>query len=146
MLRVFVLILFLFLISPFTTLAANEIGVIKTTEGEVNLVRNGETLVGSVGTRLVENDVLKTGSDGSVGAIMRDDTTLSLGPGSELVMNEYIFEPKDDSFSVVLRIIRGTFIYMSGVIGKLAPESIRIETPDSTIAVRGTRLLIKVDD
>ena len=35
---------------------------------------------------------------------------------------------------------------MSGVIARLAPEKVRIETPDAVIAVYGTRFLVKVEE
>ncbi len=146
MLKVHVCILILALLCPSMVLARGEVGVIKTLEGEVSIDRAGDLRKGSVGERLFEQDILRTGSNASVGAVMQDDTTLSLGPNSELILEEYVFEPKEESFSIVLRMLKGTFIYMSGVIGKIAPDSIRLETPDSTIAVRGTRLLIKVND
>jgi hypothetical protein len=40
--------------------------------------------------------------------------------------------------------VKGTFVYLSGVIGKLSPESIRLETPVGTIAIRGTRFAAKI--
>lgn len=144
--KIHIFTLLLALLYPSMALAAGEIGVIKTAEGEVSIVRAGDTVEGIAGRTLFAQDLLRTGSHGSVGAVMQDDTTLSLGPNSELILEEYVFEPKQESFSMVLRMLKGTFIYMSGVIGKLAPDSISLETPDSTIAVRGTRLLIKVND
>ncbi len=144
--KLFIFITMLGLLCPSIALAAGEIGVIKTAEAEVFIVRAGDTIKGIIGKTLFEQDILRTGANGSVGAVMKDDTTLSLGPNSELILKEYVFEPKEESFSVLLRMVKGTFIYMSGVIGKLAPDSIRLETPDSTIAVRGTRLFIKVND
>jgi hypothetical protein len=34
---------------------------------------------------------------------------------------------------------------MSGVIGKVAPEKVRVETPDAVISTYGTRFLVSVD-
>ena len=44
-----------------------------------------------------------------------------------------------------LKIFKGTFSYLSGVMGKLAPDSVKIETPVGMVAVRGTHFLVKVD-
>jgi len=77
---------------------------------------------------------------------MTDDSTLSLGPNSELVLKDYMFNPKEGKFSFVTRMAKGTFSYISGIIGKLAPDSIRIEMPEATIAVRGTKLLVSVEE
>jgi len=40
--------------------------------------------------------------------------------------------------------VKGTFVYLSGVIAKLSPESIKLETPVGTIAIRGTRFAAKI--
>ncbi len=139
-------VLLMVLMLPGYSLAEGEIGSIKMLKGKVFIIRGGIALPAEVGAAVFQDDLLKTGYDGALGVILKDDTTLSLGPDSELSLQEYVFEPKESRFSVVLRILKGTFVYMSGVIGKLAPDSIRLETPDSTIAVRGTRLMIKVDN
>ena len=77
---------------------------------------------------------------------MADDASLSLGPDSEITLKDYLFNPKEGKFAFVTRIAKGTFSYLSGIIGKLSPDSIRLEIPDATIAVRGTRLLVKVEE
>jgi len=139
-------VLLMVLMLPGYSRAEGEIGSIKTLKGKVFIIRGGTTLPAEEGAAVFQEDLLKTGYNGALGVILKDDTTLSLGPGSELSLKEYVFEPRENRFSVILRILKGTFVYMSGVIGKLAPDSIRLETPDSTIAVRGTRLMIKVDN
>lgn len=137
-------LLMLLLLCPFAAFSADVAGTVKMLTGEVLLDRQGQSFVVVVGMPIYVEDRLLTMKDSSVGLILQDDTTLSIGPGSELLVKDFIFEPKQNRFSLVLKMFKGTFLYMSGVIGKLAPESIRLETPDSTIAVRGTRLLVKV--
>jgi len=46
----------------------------------------------------------------------------------------------------VARISRGTMAYLSGLIGKLAPEAARFETPSTTIGIRGTRFAVNVGE
>jgi hypothetical protein len=131
-------------LSPPLALAEEAIGSIKNLKGNVQIVRGGNTLPAAAGELIYPNDTLKTADGGAIGLILRDDTLISMGPGSVLEVKEYLFEPKEPRYSMILSLLKGTFVYQSGVIGKLAPESIRLETPDSTIAVRGTRLLVKV--
>jgi hypothetical protein len=134
----------LFLACPSLLWAGEAVGTVKTLSGKAFLIRQGETLELMVGMTIKAEDKVKTATGSSLGLILQDDTTVSLGPESELLVRDFIFEPKQSRFSMVLKMLKGSFLYMSGVIGKLAPESIKLETPDSTIAVRGTRLLIKV--
>ncbi len=77
---------------------------------------------------------------------MLDDTTLSLGPNSEIIIKDYAFAPKEGKFAFLGRMVKGTFSYISGLIGKLSPNSIQLEIPDATIAVRGTKLLVEVQE
>lgn len=130
-----------------TVMAMEEspVGSIKTLEGEVVITRNGQDLLAKLPGLMFKRDEIRTGPDGRVGIVLRDDTLLSLGPQSRLVLADFVFEPKHDRFSVWIKMLKGTFVYLSGVIAKLSPDSIRLETPDSTIAVRGTKLLIRVD-
>jgi hypothetical protein len=45
----------------------------------------------------------------------------------------------------VLKFVRGVAVYVSGRIAKLAPDSIRLESPAAIIGVRGTTLAIRVE-
>jgi hypothetical protein len=54
------------------------------------------------------------------------------------------FPPSEGKFDLVARISRGTMAYLSGKIGKLAPEKARIEAPTATIGIRGTPFAGKV--
>lgn len=139
-----VLCLSLLLSTP-VALAEQAIGSVKTLKGDVLIERGGAISPAVVGMPVYANDTVKTTDNAAVGLVLRDDTLISMGPASMLALKEYQFEPKESRYSMVLGLLKGTFVYLSGVIGKLAPESIRLETPDSTIAVRGTRLLVKVN-
>jgi len=141
-----VIILICLLAVPVSWAAEGYIGSIKTLEGTVEVMRQGSAVYPVAGTRLFVRDTINTGHDGSVGIILRDDTIFSLGPDSALDMKEFRFDPHKKDFSLVCRMLRGTFIFISGVIAKLSPESIKIETPDGTVAIRGTRLAIQIQN
>ena len=141
-----VIILICLLAVPVSWAAEGYIGSIKTLEGTVEVMRQDSAVYPVAGTRLFVRDTINTGHDGSVGIILRDDTIFSLGPDSALDMKEFRFDPHKKDFSLVCRMLRGTFIFISGVIAKLSPESIKIETPDGTVAIRGTRLAIQIQN
>ncbi len=125
---------------------AEVIGHIQNIEGIASILRGGAVLPGAAGAALYRNDLIRTGKPGAVGIVLTDDTTVSLGSGSELSLNDYAFDPKEGKFALVMRMIKGTFSYITGQIVKLAPETAQVRTPDATIAVRGTKLLIEVKD
>ena len=126
--------------------ASPAVGTVQKMSGPASIVRQGETISASVGQEIFENDVLKTGRDGSMGVAFSDDTLLSLGPESVLVVDQYVFAPRQGKFSIVLRMVRGTAAYLSGLISKLAPESAHFETPSASIGIRGTHFVVKVGE
>jgi hypothetical protein len=98
-----------------------------------------------IGFKIHQNDLISTGNEGAVGIIFIDDTILSLGPNTELVMDEYVFAPQKKEMSMVMRLIKGTASYLSGIIGKQSPDTVKLKTPEATIGMRGTKFLVKVD-
>ena len=134
-----------FAFSSTAALAADTIGHIQTIKGSATVIRGNLTLQAATGTALNSGDLIRTGKPGAVGIVMTDDTTISLGPNSEFSLQDYAFNPKEGKFSLVARITKGTFVYLSGLIAKLAPNAVQLIIPDATIAVRGTKLLVEVE-
>ena len=122
----------------------DSIGLVKTVTGEAAIVRDGARITAVPGAALFQGDVLRTGSPGTLGVILRDDTSLSLGAGSEVQVAEFLFEPSASRLAFVLKLTRGVLGYVSGKIARLAPEGARVETPVATLGIRGTRLAAKV--
>ena len=118
------------------------IGVVRISAGSATVTRGGNLLPATTGTRLHTGDTLGTGPDGSLGVILRDDSSLSLGPSSRLVLQDFLFSPSEGKFSLLVRLSKGTMAYLSGLIGKLAPEKARFETPTATIGIRGTHFAV----
>jgi hypothetical protein len=97
-----------------------------------------------VGQEVYESDGLRTGNDGRLGITLMDDTRVSLGPGSEVRLNSFLFTPAEGRLGLVLNFVRGMAVYVSGKIAKLAPDSIRLETPGAIVGVRGTTVAIQI--
>jgi hypothetical protein len=139
-------IVFLCLFFPCVTIASEiPVGSIKTVKGAATIIRNGNPVETKAGTRVLRNDSLKTGSDGAIGMIFRDDTLLSIGPDSKLDIREFLFSPGEGKLSFVARLLKGTAACISGIIGKLSPDSFRFETPVANIGIRGTKFAVKVE-
>ena len=118
------------------------IGVVRNSAGSATVTRGENVLPATTGTRLHTGDTLGTGHDGSLGVILRDNSSLSLGPSSSLVLQDFLFSPSEGKFSLLVRLSKGTMAYLSGLIGKLAPEKARFETPTATIGIRGTHFAV----
>jgi hypothetical protein len=145
--KFFILCLTMMILLPSVALGeGSPIGKTKNSKGDVFVIRAGKQIPVSVGERLFQNDIIRTGAASSVGIIFEDNTVLSLGPDSEIVIDEYVFTPEKGIFSMIARMLKGTASYLSGIIGKQSPESVKFQTPEATIGIRGTQFLVKVTD
>ena len=122
------------------------IGAVRNSAGSATVTRGGNVLPATTGTRLRVGDTLGTGPDGSLGVILRDDSSLSLGPSSTLVLRDFLFSPAEGKLGLLVRLSSGTMAYLSGLIGKLAPEKALFETPTATIGIRGTHFVVKAGE
>ena len=123
---------------------ADPVGFIRNAEGAGSVQRAGQDLTAREGLELVEGDVIRTASDGRIGVLFHDDTRVGLGPGSEVRIVRYRFQPTRDDLAFVLRIARGAVSYVSGKIAALGPGHVRIETPAGIVGVRGTAFAVRI--
>jgi hypothetical protein len=120
------------------------IGLVKTATGDAAILREGRRIAAQPGYQLVQGDVLTTGATGAMGVMLRDDTILSLGSSTETRIEQFAFEAAGQKPGMVVRVVRGVIGYLSGRIAKLAPGSVRLETPVATLGIRGTYLVVRV--
>ena len=125
--------------------ASSPIGLVKVTEGMATVQRGDEMLPARLGLALQEGDVLRTGADGRMGVVLRDDTRLSLGPESEIRIDRFLFAPAKGHLALVVKMARGVMAFVSGNIAKLSHDAVRVETPVAIVGVRGTQFLVKVE-
>jgi len=125
--------------------AAPSIGLVKVAAGSAVVQRADQTVPAHAGLTLQEGDVLRTGADGRLGVVLRDDTRVSLGPDTEVRLDRFLFAPAQGRLALVLKMVRGVIAYVSGKIAKLSPDAVRVETPVAIVGVRGTRFAAKVE-
>ena len=137
-----VLVLVLLCVSP--ALAVDQAGIVKTFKGQATVERGGVVLAAEEGLKLQQGDVIVTGADSAMGIIMRDNSVVSIGSDSRLELTEFVFEPAEKRMSFVSRMVKGTAVFLSGLIPKLDKRAMRVETPTAVCGVRGTRFAISV--
>jgi hypothetical protein len=122
-------------------------GRVKTVEGEAWLTsETGERRAAVVGAPVARGDKIETGSDGSVGITFRDETRVSVGPGSQVAIDDFLYAPEADQLSFGASVARGTLLYVSGAIARMAPERVKVSTPEGTVGIRGTTFLVRVEE
>jgi hypothetical protein len=132
-------------VTPVYAQQAEPAGHIKTVSGSAFVVRQNNTIAARPGDAVFASDILRTSAGGAVGVTLKDDTRISLGSDSEVRIDRYVYAPGAGGLGMVLKFVKGVAVYVSGHIAKLAPDSIRLESPSAIIGVRGTTLAIRVD-
>ena len=125
---------------------ADDVGQIKTAKGTVHVERDGKRLPAKVGMTVRQSDTLITGADGSAGVTFSDNSLLSTGPNSVLVVEHYSFDTTTHAgkFDAALR--KGTLAVVSGKMVKQSPGAMRVRTPAAIMGVRGTDFVVQVDE
>jgi hypothetical protein len=140
-------ILTLLAVSRFAANADNsQVAQIKTVAGQAEIVRNGARTVARVGDPLYEKDTIETGPDGSIGITFIDNTVMSSGPDSQIVLEDYKFSSSNFKGSMLTDMNRGTVSMISGDIARSSPGAMKVKTPTAILGVRGTRFVVEVKD
>lgn len=115
----------------FPAAAATDIGVAAAVKNDVK----GSGGVLNVGSRVFQNEVVTTGAESLAQLMFLDETTLSIGPKSQVKLDKFVFNPSKDAGSVVFSATKGAFRFITG---SQDPRHYEIKTPVATIGVRGT--------
>ncbi len=84
--------------------------------------------------RLEQNDRIRTTGAGSTQVKFLDDTLLTIGPNSEILLDQFVYDGNRAQKATV-EVVRGAMRFVSGTSDRRAYE---IKTPVATIGVRGT--------
>ena len=121
---------------------AESAGTVKTVKGLANIERNGQKLPATVGASIETSDRVTTGAEAAIGITLRDNTLLSAGPNSTLVLNKFVFDATTHAGALDAHVKRGTLSVISGKIAKANPDAVVISTPAITLGVRGTEFIV----
>ena len=122
-----------------SSIKANTQSAIGIAAMTVNLVTGTvetETKVVNVNDQIFKQEIIETNSVSSTQILFMDETVLSIGPDSRLIMDEMVYDPNSNTGKFVVTASRGLFTFITG---SLASESYEINTPTATIGVRGTK-------
>jgi hypothetical protein len=91
------------------------------------------------------HDVLETPADGSVGIILQDGTRVAMGANTTLEIDRFVYEPSEGKLGLLLRLVRGVMVYVSGKIAQFSADSVKVETPVGVVGLRGTEVAISLE-
>ena len=127
-----------------TQAAAADIGRIKTVVGQASIVRGTTTVPATPGATLSVKDVLTTGPDGRIGVAFVDNSRFAVGPNAHVSLTQFEFDDTTHKGSSLTQVDRGSLAIVSGQIAKENKDQMKVKTPTSLLAARGTRFVVDV--
>lgn len=85
-----------------------------------------------IGTRVI------TGSTGRLQVLLLDETVFTIGPNSDMVIDEFVYDPDLTPKKIMVKVSKGIFRWVTGKVAHKDPASMRVKIPVGTIGIRGT--------
>jgi hypothetical protein len=123
---------------------AVDIGDISELNGSAQIVRD-EPLKAEVNLGIQSNDEAIT-NNGRMAITFLDDSTVRLTEHSELLIDEYIYDPDPSKSKMALTFGLGTARFITGNLNRIDKQNIQLKTPTANIAIRGTDFTATVDE
>ncbi len=139
------LLALLSLINLIASPAIAGIGEITEYNGTGMVERSQEEISADLSLPIEMDDYIQT-AKGVIGITFDDETQVKVSEHSELTIDDFVYDPNTSQGSLGLKVAMGTVKYASGNIAHENPDSVDIETPSATIAVRGTAFTMTVDE
>ncbi len=122
--------------------AENSVGVVVKIQGTAVAVFEDTKRDLSSGSEIFKGDKVITHDNSQVEIRFSDSTTVSQGENSEVVVDQYIYDPADGSNSNLLfEMLKGVFRTVTGDIAKQNPDNFNLKSPKALIGIRGTTVV-----
>ena len=90
----------------------------------------------NIGKSIFFNERINTTTSGLVQVLLVDGSTFTVGPGSDLVINKFVYDPKKRTGQIVASFSKGVMRFVGGKISK-NDNAVTMNTPAGALAVRG---------
>jgi hypothetical protein len=95
----------------------------------------GSTNKLAVGARVVHKERIHTSPTGSVQLLFLDKSSLNIAPNTNLLIDEFVYDPTSGSGHMLTSLTRGTLQFIGG---KLSHEgAVTVTTPAAAVGIRG---------
>ena len=128
-----------------SSVALAEIGRIKSVAGAAQVVRGKAVTPATPGLQLLVSDVLTTGKDGRIGLTFIDNSRFAVGPNSRIALTQFEFDDTTHKGQSLTTVERGSLGVVSGQIAKENRDAMKMRTPTSLLAARGTRFVVEAE-
>jgi hypothetical protein len=130
--------------APTSPQSADPVGSVATLQGSASVTRNNATSTLALRDPVYKNDVLQTKVDGTLGITFDDETTFTLKPNTSLAVDEFVYQEGGTDNAAIFNVVRGTAAFVAAEVAHTG--NMRIDTPSSTLGIRGTTGLVEVPE
>lgn len=99
----------------------------------------------NAGSDIAPKDDLRTG-EGRMQVSFVDDSKLRMTEHTRIVIDNVVFDEDPSKSDLAMTFAQGTARFISGQLGKVDKENIRLKTPTASIGIRGTDFTVTVDE
>jgi hypothetical protein len=119
--------------------SANPIGQVEYVRGAglAQLPGQAPRVLGK-GLALAEGDRLTTAEGATAIVALQDGTRMTVRPNSEMLVQQYRYQPNASDNSMLLSLVRGGLRTLTGLLTKNAPGAAKVQTATATVGIRGT--------
>jgi len=118
------------------------VGSVASLQGSASVTHNNAPNALQLRESVYKGDVLQTGVDGTLGITFDDDTTFTLEPNSRIAVNDFVYRRGGADNAATFNVLRGTVAFIAAEVAHTG--NMKIETPTSSLGIRGTTGLIEV--
>ena len=97
-----------------------------------------------IGYDIVFGERITTTDQGQAQILFIDESSLTVGPNSDLVIDSFLFDPEAASGELAASLAKGVFRYVGGRISKTNPVELR--TPTAVLSIRGGVALVRLEE
>jgi len=97
-----------------------------------------------IGNSVFYNQRINTTGEGLVQVLLVDGSTFTVGPGSDLVIDKFVYDPSKGKGEVVASFSKGVMRFVGGKLSK-NEGGVTVNTPSGALAIRGGMFQLKVD-
>ena len=121
-----------------------DIGDVSELNGSAQIVRD-KPYEANLKFAIQSNDEAIT-KDGRMAITFLDNSTVKLTEHSQLLIDEYIYDPDPSKAKMALTFGLGTARFITGNLNRIDKQNITLKTPTANIAIRGTDFTATVDE
>lgn len=118
---------------------ATPVGEVHEVSGSATVTHvNGSKETIAKGTPIYEGDVIETDAKGAVNIQFADESSFAVSNNAKMAIDEFVFDTQTNGGENKFSMLRGLFVYTSGLVGREDPDDVQINTPVGSIGIRGT--------